>query len=267
MLSSESPGQPRPQERERKNEAREMLDWIRGTAYIAWKDIRVYYLKAPNLTYGLMMPVALYLAFSVTGQLNPETLISGLVSLVILFGTMSIEAVAVVMEKQTRTIERLMAAPLPPVALVLGKTLAGAFLGPILGAFVLILLTLYEGTSVANPILVFAAILVSSFTFSALGVLVSSYARWTPEAQMYSNFLRFPMAFLAGTFMPLEALPDSLRLVSRLLPLTYSIEALKEAIGYASITSIYLADMLVLISVSAFFIYLSTLVLVRSFDQ
>ncbi|MFW6109497.1 MAG: ABC transporter permease, partial [archaeon] len=77
--------------------------WLKGAAYIAWKDIRVYYLKAPNLTYGLIMPIALYMAFGVTGQLNPETLISGLVSLVILFGTMSIEAVAVVMEKQTKT--------------------------------------------------------------------------------------------------------------------------------------------------------------------
>ena len=244
-----------------------MFEWLRGTAYIAWKDIRVYYLKAPNLTYGLMMPVALYLAFSVTGQMNPQTLISGLVSLVILFGTMSIEAVAVVMEKQTRTIERLMAAPLPPMALVLGKTLAGAFLGPILSIFVLVPLTLYEGASIAHPILVLAAILVSSFTFSALGVLVSSYARWTPEAQMYSNLLRFPMAFLAGTFMPLESMPDSLRIVSRALPLTYSIEALREAMNIVSLTQVYLVDMIVLIIESAILVYLSTLVLIRSFDQ
>ena len=244
-----------------------MLEWLRGMVYIAWKDIRVYYLKAPNLTYGLMMPVALYLAFSVTGQMSPQTLISGLVSLVILFGTMSIEAVAVVMEKQTRTIERLMAAPLPPVALVLGKTMAGAFLGPILGMFVLVPLTLYGGASIASPILVLVAILVSSFMFSALGVFVSSYARWTPEAQMYSNFLRFPMAFLAGTFIPIESMPDSLRIVSRFLPLTYSIEALSEAMNNASLTHVYLVDIFILISVSAIIVYLSTLVLIRRFDQ
>src|SRR4030042_1757760 len=114
------------------------MEWLVRALYIAWKDVRVYYLKAPNLTYGLMMPVALYLAFGVTGQLNPGTLISGLVSLVILFGTMSIEAVAVVMEKQTRTIDRLLVAPLHPGMLVLGQALAGAFLGPIMGAIVLV---------------------------------------------------------------------------------------------------------------------------------
>jgi ABC-2 type transport system permease protein len=244
-----------------------VFNWLRGASYIAWKDIRVYYLKAPNLTYGLIMPVSLYLAFSVTGQLNPETLISGLVSLVILFGTMSIEAVAVVMEKQTRTIERLMAAPLPPVALVLGKALAGAFLGPILGAFVLIPLTFFEGTSISNPILVLLAILISGFTFSALGVLVSSYARWTPEAQMYSNFLRFPMAFLAGTFVPVEMLPNSLRLLARFLPLTYSIEAMKEAMSYSYLTGVYLMDIIVLTLTSTVLVLLSTKLLRRSFDQ
>ena len=244
-----------------------MFAWLKGAAYIAWKDIRVYYLKAPNLTYGLIMPIALYLAFGVTGQLNPKTLISGLVSLVILFGTMSIEAVAVVMEKQTKTIERLMAAPIPPVALVLGKAMAGAFLGPILGAFVLVPLTFYAGASVADPVLVFLAILVSGFTFSVLGVFVSSYARWTPEAQMYSNLLRFPMAFLAGTFVPIEVLPESLRVIARVLPLTYSIEAMKEAMSYSSVTGIYLMDMGVLIFTSAALVYLSTLVLMRSFDQ
>lgn len=239
---------------------------LSGALYVAWKDIRVYYLKAPNLTYGLIMPVSLYLAFGVTGRMNPETLISGLVSLVILFGTMSIEAVAVVMEKQTRTIDRLLVAPLHPMDLVLGKALAGAFLGPILGAIVLVPLSVYAGASVANPILVFLAIIVSGFTFSALGVLVSSYARWTPEAQMYSNFLRFPMAFLAGTFVPLESMPPFMAGFARLLPLTYSVDALREAMNFAYPTATYLVDMTVLTLASALLVLLSTWVLMRSLD-
>ncbi|MFH0849847.1 MAG: ABC transporter permease [Candidatus Bathyarchaeota archaeon] len=225
----------------------------------------MYYLKAPNLTYGLMMPVALYLSFGVTGQLNPGTLISGLVSLVILFGTMSIEAVAVVMEKQTRTIDRLMAAPVSPLTIVLGKALAGTFLGPLIAAAVLLPLTLYSGESIVSPLLVFAAILLSSFTFSALGVLVSSYARWVPEAQMYANFLRFPMAFLAGTFVPLETMPPWLQTVTRALPLTYSVEALRSAMGGGA-TSTYIMDMVALALFSTVLIALATWLLERSRD-
>ena len=115
--------------------------------HLARKDMRVYYFKAPNFTYGLLMPVALYLAFSVSGSLSPATLISGLVSLVILFGTMSIEAVSVVLEKQTGTFERLLAAPVSLLGIVLGKALAGFAIGPLTAVIVLIPVSIFSGTS------------------------------------------------------------------------------------------------------------------------
>jgi ABC-2 type transport system permease protein len=231
--------------------------------YIAKKDMKVYYLKAPNFTYGLLMPVALYLAFGVAGNLGPETLISGLVSLVILFGSTSIEAVSVVMEKTTGTIERLLAAPVSTFSLLLGKALAGFMLGPITAVAVLVPVTILSGTSVANPVAVFLAIALSSFAFAALGILVSVYAKWIPEAQMYSNFLRFPMAFLAGAFIPVPSMPAFLQVVSRLLPLTYAIEAMKEGMANPGITTTYIVDMVVLAIFAVVIMVASTKLLER----
>jgi len=68
---------------------------------------------------------------------------------------------------------------------------------------------------------------------------------------MYSNFLRFPMAFLGGAFISNESMPEMLRLFSKFLPLTYSIEALKEALAYSLPTGTYLLDLFVLIVFSA----------------
>jgi ABC-2 type transport system permease protein len=68
---------------------------------------------------------------------------------------------------------------------------------------------------------------------------------------MYSNFLRFPMAFLGGAFISVESMPETLKLFSRLLPLTYSIESLKEAMAYPLPTGTYLLDLFVLIVFSA----------------
>src|SRR4030043_82417 len=107
-----------------------MREQLERALYIARKDIRVYYLKAPNFTYGLLMPLALYLAFGVSGNLNPATLISGLVSLVVLFGATSIEAVAIVSERMTGTFERLLVAPVTLRWVLLGKALGGAAFGP-----------------------------------------------------------------------------------------------------------------------------------------
>jgi ABC-2 type transport system permease protein len=229
--------------------------------HLARKDMRVYYFKAPNFTYGLLMPVALYLAFSVSGSLSPATLISGLVSLVILFGTMSIEAVSVVLEKQTGTFERLLAAPVSLLGIVLGKALAGFAIGPLTAIIVLIPVSIFSGTSVQSPLAIFVAICVSSFTFASMGIFVSCFARWTPEAQMYSNFFRFPMAFLSGTFIPVESMPWALQMFSRVLPLTYSIDAVREGLNNSFLTGSYLLDLFVLILFSIAFMLASVRVL------
>ena len=108
--------------------ARSWADSLIKAFYIALKDAKVYYFKAPNFTYGLLIPVSLFLAFSMAGNISSKLIVAGLTSLVILFGTTSIEAVAVVLEKQTGTFDRLLVAPVSLFTIVLGKALQASFL-------------------------------------------------------------------------------------------------------------------------------------------
>ena len=109
--------------------ANAVLQNLTAAFYIAKKDAKVYYFKAPNFTYGLLMPISLFLAFSISGQMKTSLIVSGLTSLAILFGTTSIEAVAVVLERQNGTFERLLVAPISFLTIILGKALAGLFSG------------------------------------------------------------------------------------------------------------------------------------------
>ena len=240
---------------------RTWVDSLIKAFYIAKKDAKVYYFKAPNFTYGLLIPVSLYLAFSMAGEINSKLIVAGLTSLVILFGTTSIEAVAVVLEKQTGTFERLLAAPLSLFTIVFGKALAGFFFGLILAVVVLFPLAAVSGTVVMNPLLAVIAIAFTSMAFSALGIVASAYAKWVPEAQMISNFLRFPMVFLAGTFTALESYPFQLQVVARFLPLTYAVEALRNSIAYASVTYGYVVDIGTLALFTVIFLVSATLIL------
>jgi len=241
-----------------------MTKWVNGFVkafYIAKKDAKVYYFKAPNFTYGLLIPVSLYLAFSMAGNMSSKLIVAGLTSLVMLFGTTSIEAVAVVLEKQTGTFERLLAAPISLFTIVLGKALAGFFFGLILAAVVLFPLTAVSGTVVMNPLLAVIAIAFTSMAFSALGIVASAYAKWVPEAQMLSNFLRFPMVFLSGTFTALETFPSQLQVIARFLPLTYSVEALRSSIGEPAVTYTYILDIVALTLFAIVLLALSTKIL------
>jgi ABC-2 type transport system permease protein len=244
----------------------DLIDGFVKAFYIAKKDAKVYYFKAPNFTYGLLMPVSLFLAFSIAGQMNPSLIVSGLTSLAILFGTTSIEAVAVVLERQNGTLERLLVAPVSFYTIVLGKALAGLFFGLILAVGIVVPLSILSGTGTANPLLLLVAIVFSSLTFSGMGVLVSVYARWVPEAQMLDNFVRLPMAFLSGAFVPLELMPSQLQTVARFLPLTYSVEALRISVNNSANMVAYLFDIIALTAFSLAFFMIAAKVLQRKIE-
>jgi len=242
--------------------ARLSLEGLARAFCIAKKDAKAYYFKAPNFTYALLMPVSLFLAFSIAGTVDPRSIAPGLTSLVILFGTTSIEAVAVVLERQTGTFERLLAAPISLSTILLGKVLAGLLFGSVIGAAVFAPLALASGAS-ADPLMALLAIAFSSLSFSALGVLASAHAKWVPEAQMFANLLRFPMAFLSGAFLPLELMPPQLRPIARLMPLTYSVEALRMSMEGARAASAYSMDLLILALYTLAFLSIATSVLKR----
>lgn len=246
--------------------ARIPIEGLTASLYIAKKDAKAYYFKAPNFTYAFLMPVSLFIAFSIAGQIDAGSIVPGLTSLVILFGTTSIEAVSVVLERQTGTFERLLVAPVSLPAILLGKALAGLLFGSILGVSIFASLALALGIAVASPPMALLAIMLSSLSFSALGILASAHAKWVPEAQMLANFLRFPMAFLSGAFIPLELMPSKLQPIARLLPLTYSVEALRICVGDPGAAPAFLLDALVLALYSIAFLAIATDVLRRRIE-
>jgi len=246
--------------------AKSWTDSLIKAFYIAIKDAKVYYFKAPNFTFGLLIPISLFLAFSMAGNISPVLMVAGLSSLSMLFGTTSIEAVAVVLEKQTGTFDRLLVAPVSLFTIIFGKTIAGFFFGLILAAVTIFPLAAFASVTVMNPLLAVVAIAFASMAFSGLGIITSVYAKWVPDAQMYANFLRFPMTFLSGTFVALATYPLPLQVVARFLPLTYSIEALQNCISSSAITNIYLIDIAALFAFTVIFLSIATMVLKKRIE-
>jgi ABC-2 type transport system permease protein len=63
-----------------------------------------------------------------------------------------------------------------------------------------------------------------------MGILISVGVREIFEAMTLSNFFRFPMVFLCGVFFPVTAMPAILQVIGFLLPLTYSVDALRHSL-------------------------------------
>jgi len=237
-----------------------LADDLRGMWYIALKDLRAYYFKPPNISWGILFPFAFVLAFAIRNPGDLRELVPGLLALTVLFGTSSMEAIVIVFERRTGSLERLLLAPLRLPALLAEKLLGGTTFGLTVTAVVLVVaLAVFGAGSVHWPLLV-AALLLSAAAFSALGALVSVAVREVFEAQTLANFVRFPMMFLSGIFTPLSSMPPALRVVARALPLTYAVEALRAALnGRASVSAALDLGVLVAFAVVLFWLAARTL--------
>jgi len=211
-----------------------LVDDLRGMFYIALKDLKAYYFKPPNISWGILFPFSFILAFAIRNPGDLRSLVPGLLALTILFGTSSMEAIVIVFERRIGSLERLMLAPVRLPALLAGKLLGGMTFGLTVTLVVLVVSLAISGAAGTNWLMLFLALLLSATAFSALGAFVSVAVREVFEAQTLANFIRFPMMFLGGVFVPLASMPAWLQGVARFLPLTYSVEALCVALSGGS---------------------------------
>ncbi len=73
--------------------------------------------------------------------------------------------------------------------------------------------------------------------FASLGMLVGTLTKNPETAAVIGNIVTFPMMFLAGTFFPIEIMPQYLQSIAHGLPLFYIIEGLNNVMVYGNISS------------------------------
>jgi ABC-2 type transport system permease protein len=197
------------------------------------KDVRTYYLKPPNISWGLIFPLAwtgMFFIRSGGGVESIPALLPGVVAVSILFGTTSLLAVTVTFEKKGRSFDRLLLAPVPLEHLMLAKTSAAIVFG-IANAFVPVLMAAFitDLSGVRWSVFAVAVVMIAAAS-TFLGLFIAVAVSEVFEAQTFSNFFRFPMIFLCGLFFPIAKLPPFLRPLSYMLPLTYGADALHGAV-------------------------------------
>jgi len=197
------------------------------------KDMRNYYLKPPNISWGIIFPVAWTLmVFLKSGtSLDIRGLLPGVMCLSILFGTTSMLAVTITFERKSRSFERLLIAPIDLSLLMLAKT-TGAIVFGIFNGFVPVIFALFmTDLSGINWLIVLGGVFLIAVTSTFLGLFIAVSVSEVFEAQTFSNFFRFPMIFLCGLFIPVQVLPIFLRPISYSMPLTYGADILNAVIS------------------------------------
>ncbi len=160
-----------------------------------------------------------YFDFVAPGFIGLGVMMSGLTAL----------GVALAREREIGTLDGLLMAPISRVSIILGKTVAQTLRNLIQGSLIIILAVFVFGVHVrGNPILIAVILILGTLGFLGIGIMATSIAKEQESAQFILGFLQFPMMFLSGVLFPIEQMPLPLQYVSKVLPLTYAVDALRK---------------------------------------
>jgi ABC-2 type transport system permease protein len=140
-----------------------------------------------------------------------------------------VTSIAMLRERTSGTLERLLTTPLARLDLLLGYGAAFGLAATVQAVVTVAVATTLYDLDVTGPVgLVVLIAVVDAVLGVALGLLASAFARSEFQAVQFMPVIVLPQFFLCGLLVPREQMAGWLQAVSDALPLTYAVEALQE---------------------------------------
>jgi len=163
-----------------------------------------------------------------TGSRYIDFLIPGLLGMNLMGSAIWSMGFAIVDARRKKLLKRLVASPMPRPYYLLSFLLSRILLlvvdaGALVGSGALLFHVPVRGSLIDLG----AVCLLSSLSFSALGLLLASRARTIEAASGLMNLVMMPMWIASGVFFSSQKFPDVMQPIIKALPLTAVIDALR----------------------------------------
>jgi ABC-2 type transport system permease protein len=160
-----------------------------------------------------------------------QFLAPGMMMMVVMMGTMSGLPRAIAYEKDSGTLDGVLAAPTSRFSIILGKVIAQSVRALIQGFVVLLLAVVLFGVTVhGSPFLLVFMMFMGIYGFIGLGIMITSLASDEETASTIMMVLQFPMLFLSGVLFPIQQMPWYMQYVAKVMPLTYAAQAMRKVV-------------------------------------
>jgi len=146
-----------------------------------------------------------------------------------LFFSFLLTGISFLRERSQGTMERLMASPVSRLDIVVGY-LFGFFIFALTQTLIIVLFTIYAlGVNFYGDlwqIFVFQIVVITGAV--TLGIFTSTFARNEFQMVQFIPLIIVPQVFLCGVIWPVEQMPEYLQWLSKVLPLTYAVDGLRD---------------------------------------
>ncbi len=210
-----------------------------NTIYILWlRQLKRYFRSKARIIGSAAQPLLFLIAFGFgfgptfqkAGQGNYiEFLAPGIIAMGVLF-TAIFSGIEIIWDRQFGFLKEILVAPVSRLNIMIGRTLGGATVAVIQGMIVF-LVSFVSGfrpnASIVSFLLAFCFMALIALLFTALGTAIASVLNDMHGFQLIMNFLILPIFFLSGALFPLNDLPQVLKVVASLDPLSYGVDGLR----------------------------------------
>ena len=158
----------------------------------------------------------------------PVNTVPGLIGVILTMTMVLFTAMALVRERERGNMEMLIATPVSPWELTLGKVLPFVAIGLVQVSVVLLLGRLIFAVPIRGHLVdVYAAALVFIVASLSLGVFLSTLARSQFQSMQLAFFTFLPQILLSGFMFPYAGMPRPAQWLAEILPLTHFIRLIR----------------------------------------
>ena len=193
-------------------------------------------------TVGLIlgMPIILLTLMKYVYDQQPKAfdavapMLLGIFPLLVMF---LVTSIATLRERTSGTLDRLMTQPISKLDFIFGYALAFSIVGFVQALLATLLIAGPLGVTInagIGPLL--ATAVAAAFLGTAFGLFVSAFAHNEFQAVQFVMPIIMPQVLLCGMFIARDHMADVLYKISDWLPLTYSVDAMKQATMHATWT-------------------------------
>jgi ABC-2 type transport system permease protein len=207
---------------------------------------------------------ASYQGVEVVNFYNPErraavNTVPGLIGVILTMTLVMFTGMALVRERERGNLEMLIATPVSPWELTLGKVLPFVAIGLVQVTVVLLLGKIVFAVPIRGHLIeVYAAALLFIIANLALGILISTLAKSQFQSMQLAFFVFLPQILLSGFMFPYAGMPQAAQWIAEVLPMTHFIRLIRAIMLRGAGLSDLPNDMLALAAIATVLLVIST---------
>ncbi|WP_160679763.1 ABC transporter permease [Clostridium sp. C8-1-8] len=200
-----------------------------NTVFALWKrGLKAFIRNKTGLIFSLVFPFFFVYVFGAIFKINSienpiAYMLSGVIITTVFEGSLNL-ASSTVDDMVSGFMKEVLVSPAKRITVALGQLLSAATVSTIQGLMILIL-GLFIGikfTTWVTPLWVLLAMISVGIVFSGVGLYLATIVRNGQTFQIVKTAVTMPLTFISGAYIPLSMLPETLRYVAYINPMTYA---------------------------------------------